>query len=103
MKKILNILIIGLILLSVTSCKRQTKDTIKKEAEQQSDNVTITVDEYNQLKKGMSYEKVTEIIGGNCNKMEENTYYCSGDFAGTSATLVFENNKLKEMKQTGLK
>ncbi len=102
MKKILNVLIIGLILLSITSCKKQTKDTIKKEAEQQSDNVTITLDEYNKLKKGMSYEEVTKIIGGNCNKTEENTYYCSGDFAGTSATLIFENNKLKEKKQTNL-
>lgn len=102
MKKVLNTFIIGLTLLSLTSCKKQTKET-KKEAEPQSDNVTITLDEYNKLKAGMTYEEVAKIIGGNCNKTEENTYYCSGEFAGTSATIIFENNKLKEKKQTNLK
>ena len=102
MKKIISILIIVVLMFSLTSCKKKKNENAEKKDTNVSDNVTITMSEYEKLKVGMSYEEVTKIIGGNCNKTDENTYYCSGDYAGTSATLIFEKDKLKEKKQTGL-
>ena len=102
MKKILSIIVVILLAISITGCKKKTKEETTPKEEVNSDYVTITLDEYEKLKVGMTYEEVTKIIGGNCNKVKDNEYYCSGDYAGTSATLIFENEKLKEKKQTGL-
>ncbi len=101
MKKVFTIIVVILLTISITGCKKKEKEPVKKE-EVNKDNVTITLGEYEQLKVGMSYDEVTKIIGGNCNKVKDNEYYCSGDYAGTSATLIFENDRLKDKKQTGL-
>ena len=105
MKKITKYIIIAVLLVALTSCKKITKEKNEEanDTNNQSDNITITLEEYDKLKEGMTFEEVKKIIGGNCNKVETNKYYCSGDLAGTSATLVFENDKLKEKTQTGLK
>ena len=51
----------------------------------------------------MDIEEVTKIIGGECAIINDsNEYYCSGDFAGTYAILIFEGNILKEMEAIGL-
>ena len=72
--------------------------TIKNEG-----NVTISLDEYNKIDIGMEYNTVKDIIGGDCISTEiEYNYFCSGDFAGTSATFVFENDKLVSKSQIGL-
>lgn len=102
MKKIISILIIVVLMFSLTSCKKKKEEVKTTKDDNVSDNVTITLDEYNKLKVGMTYEEVTKIVGGNCNKTEDNIYFCSGEYAGTSATLVFEKDKLKEKTQTGL-
>ena len=105
MKKVTKYIIIAVLLVALTSCKKITKDKTEEvdTTNNQSYNVTITLEEYDKLEEDMSLEEVKKIIGGNCNKVETNKYYCSGDFAGTSATLVFENDKLKEKTQTDLK
>ena len=104
MKKILSILVIVALIFSLTSCKKKKVEEAKVPKDDNiSPNVVITLSEYEKIKVGMTYEEVTKIVGGNCNKLENNSYLCSGEYAGTNATLTFdENNKLKEKKQTGL-
>lgn len=104
MKKILSILVIVALIFSLTSCKKKKVEEAKvPKDDNTSSNVVITLSEYEKIKVGMTYEEVTKIVGGNCNKLENNAYLCSGEYAGTNATLTFdENNKLKEKKQIGL-
>ena len=103
MKKI-NILIICLLIILLTGCGKEKKnDTNNTEV---GNNITITLEEYNKIKSGMSYSEVKEIIGGDCNNIpsdsEEEIYICSGRMAGTNATITFENDKVKTKTQTGL-
>lgn len=105
MKKI-NILIICLLFIFVTGCKKEKDNNINNY--EQGQNTTITLEEYNKIKTGMSYSEIKEIIGGDCNKQtdqnkeNEEVYICSGKMAGTNATITFENDKVKTKTQTGL-
>ena len=99
-KKLLFIIIAMLVLTACT--KKESEQEQKKDESVSVGNVTIDLNKYEKLEIGLTYEDVKKIIGGECNKKTETTYVCSGDSAGTSATLTFENNKLKSKTQTGL-
>lgn len=80
--------------------EKQDKIQFKNENE---GNITISLNEYNNINIGMNYSDVTKIIGGDCIKTEEETtYICSGEYVGTSATFAFENDILIDKSQIGL-
>ncbi|WP_019535693.1 hypothetical protein [Paenibacillus ginsengihumi] len=72
------------------------------------DGVLITFDQYKKLEIGMTYEEVTEIIGGHGTAMSEAagivvySYNGKGDL-GANAVLTFMNGKLTAKAQAGLK
>ena len=100
-KKIFLTIVIAILVL--TACTKKGNEQEQKKDENVSvGNVTIDLNKYEKLEIGLTYEEVKKIIGGECNKTTETTYVCSGESAGTSATLTFENNKLKTKTQTGL-
>lgn len=72
----------------------------------------ITMDEYNQIETGMSYEKVQEIVGSSGEISAESevagtkiiivTWYGNG-VAGSNANVTFTNNAVTTKAQVGLK
>ncbi|NMF00279.1 DUF3862 domain-containing protein [Aneurinibacillus aneurinilyticus] len=79
-----------------------------------SKTATITKAKFNQIKSGMSYEKVVEIIGGPGELVSETgnpgdplytvmyMYKGEGDL-GANANFLFQGNKLQNKAQFGLK
>lgn len=77
--------------------------------------MTISLEEYNQLKNGMTEDEVWDIIGGKCTNtgntdlgMGEEyvtiTYGCNGyGKTGANAILIFQGGTLNSMSQAGLK
>lgn len=75
----------------------------------------ISMNEFNQIKNGMTYEQVTEIIGSPGEMVLETgtpgdqfytaKYHFKGDGGlwGAQAELTFQNGKLSTKTQTGLK
>lgn len=73
---------------------------------------TISSEEYAALKKGMSYEEICKIIGGKGEIIGEvdnpgdefytAAYFFYGDKAETSATFVFQGDRLKSKANTDL-
>ncbi|GLY09616.1 hypothetical protein [Pseudobacillus badius] len=97
MKKKLGIIVLSAIILAACGGKEATTATVSK-------------GEYEKLKKGMSYEEVTELVGGSAgkeNEIDENiTEY---EFEGeggvedkSSVSLMFKNGKLDTIMETGL-
>lgn len=74
----------------------------------QGDGVLITFEQYKKLEVGMTYEEVTEIIGGDGTAMSEAadivvySYNGKGDL-GANAVLTFQKGKLMAKAQAGLK
>ncbi|MFE5324190.1 hypothetical protein ACFQ88_36470 [Paenibacillus sp. NPDC056579] len=76
-------------------------------------NAKITKAKFEKLESGMTYEKATEIIGGEGELMAETgkkgeemyivTYQYKGDGLGSNAILVFQGGKLQVKSQNGLK
>ncbi|SDI19810.1 Beta-lactamase inhibitor (BLIP) [Alteribacillus persepolensis] len=78
-----------------------------------SSEVTITLDEFNQLENGMTTEEVFDIVGGEGELSSETgeegtefhtvsyTYYGENGF-GANASLMFQGGKLMSKSQTGL-
>ncbi|WP_367567800.1 DUF3862 domain-containing protein [Lacrimispora sp.] len=88
-------------------------DGIQKEVSGVSDKSEyITLDEYNQVDTGMTYEEVQDIIGGAgtiSSQVESNgykivivTWYGNGT-AGSNANVTFTNNSVSGKAQVGLK
>ena len=102
-KKIIILITLVLIIITLLVVILFDNSYKNEEIPEPEENVTITLEEYNNVNIGMSYEKVKEIIGGGCNKIEENIYFCSGKRAGTNATLTFKNDILINKSQVGLK
>ena len=73
---------------------------------------TISSEEYYSLEKGMSYAEVCEFIGGSGEKMKEIdkpgdefytvSYFFYGDKANSSATFIFQGDRLKSMGNTNI-
>jgi hypothetical protein len=80
----------------------------------ESSDVTVTLDEFNKISNGMTYEEVVEIIGGEGDLLSESgdkgtelhtvmyMYTGEGDL-GANANFMFQNNKLENKSQIGLK
>lgn len=80
----------------------------------ESSDVTVTLDEFNKIQNGMSYEEVVAIIGGEGNMISESgekgsdlytvmyEYKGEGDI-GANANFMFQGNKLQNKAQMGLK
>lgn len=88
-------------------------DGLQKEVSGVSDKSEyITLDEYNQVDTGMTYEEVQEIIGSAgtiSSQVESNgykiiivTWYGNGT-AGSNANVTFTNNSVSGKAQVGLK
>ena len=120
MKKILSIFLILIISFVLTGCTEELEDLSNELDETQyvypdSKDVTVTLDEYNQLKSGMTESEVWEIIGGQCtntgttdmgigNQYVTVSYGCNGNGSlGANVILMFQGGKLTTMSQTGLK
>lgn len=71
----------------------------------------ITLDEYNKIEAGMTYEQVVEIVGSNGTLSAESnvsdmntkmyTWYGNG-LAGSNANVTFFNNSVQSKAQVGL-
>ena len=80
-----------------------------------SKDVTISLEEYNQLESGMTEDEVWAIIGGQCTNTGTTdlglgeayktvSYGCNGEGSlGANAILMFQGGKLTTMSQAGLK
>ena len=80
-----------------------------------SKDVSVTLEEYNNLKSGMTEKQVWEIIGGKCTNTGTTdlgigkeyvtiSYGCNGNGTlGANVILMFQGGKLSTMSQTGLK
>lgn len=77
-----------------------------------NDSEYITMDEFNQIETGMSYDEVKQIIGSSgevSSEVESNgiriviiTWYGNGT-AGSNANVTFTNNEVTAKAQVGLK
>ena len=86
----------------------------KSQMESQNDRVTVTLDEFNQVQNGMTYDEVVAIVGGEGNLISESgdkgtefytvmyDYTGEGDL-GANASFMFQGNKLQNKSQFGLK
>ena len=88
-------------------------DSVQKSVSGVSDKSEyITMEEYNQIDNGMTYEEVTEIIGSqgslsstvtaNGTTIEIYTWYGDG-VAGSNANVTFTNDSVTGKAQVGLK
>ncbi|MGG3888610.1 DUF3862 domain-containing protein [Metabacillus fastidiosus] len=80
----------------------------------ESSDVTVSLDEFNQIKNGMTYDEVVKIVGGEGNMLSESgdegtdfytimyDYRGEGDF-GANANFTFQGGKLQNKSQFGLK
>jgi hypothetical protein len=80
----------------------------------ESSEVTVTLDEFNKLQNGMTYEEVIAIIGGEGNLLSESgekgtelytvmyDYKGEGDL-GANANFMYQGGKLQNKSQFGLK
>lgn len=106
MKKMI---IAGVIVLSLMSgCSSVTTGTTSNEE-------GITLEEFNALKDGMSYEEVVKIVGGPGELQAESgtpgdelhtvsyMYEGEGGTLGANANLMFQGDKLNMKAQAGLK
>lgn len=75
-----------------------------------SSSVTVTMDQYNQVETGMSYDEVKTIMGGDGSVMSDTTladqhsviYSWSGSALGSSCTVTFINDAVSSKSQAGL-
>jgi hypothetical protein len=80
----------------------------------ESSDITVTLDEFNKVENGMTYEEVVAILGGEGNMLSETgekgtdfytimyEYSGEGDL-GANANFMFQGGKLQNKSQFGLK
>ncbi|SHH37497.1 DUF3862 domain-containing protein [Desulforamulus hydrothermalis] len=105
---------IATILLLVIMIVNPGNDTVTSSNTPSANKPTISKEEFDQLKSGMSYEEATAIIGGPGVVISESgnpgdqlhtvmyQYEGEGDL-GANANLLFQGNKLQNKAQFGLK
>lgn len=120
MKKKFLIMALLLCPLILTGCTEELEDLENELDDAQyvypdSKDVTVTLDEYNQLESGMTEQQVWDIIGGQCTNTGTTdlgigdqyvtiSYGCNGNGSiGANVILMFQGGKLSTMSQTGLK
>ncbi len=73
--------------------------------------VSVTLDQFNRVEEGMTYDKVVELFGGEGEPISESTineattavYLWNGNDGVSNATITFYNNAVLSKAQTGLK
>ena len=119
MKKILNVLTILLLAsLAFIGCsgadsKTTNDNNSQNQIETKSTEGVITLDQYNQISEGMTYEEIKAIIGSEGtagteigkegDAVHSISYNWTGSEVASFATLTFTNNELQLKFQTGLK
>lgn len=120
MKKMIFLVALMLVPLMLTGCTEELENLENELDEAQyvypdSKDVIVTLDEYNQLKSGMTEQQVWDIIGGQCTNTGTTdlgigdqyvtvSYGCNGNGSiGANVILMFQGGKLSTMSQTGLK
>lgn len=120
MKKMIFLVALMLVPLMLTGCTEELENLENELDEAQyvypdSKDVIVTLDEYNQLKSGMTEQQVWDIIGGQCTNTGTTdlgigdqyvtvSYGCNGNGSiGANVILMFQGGKLSIMSQTGLK
>ena len=110
---LLSILIFIIIFCGGIALAMNLGDSIQRSASgTKDDSEYITLDEYNKIETGMTYEEVVEIVGSNgtvSSQVESNgykvviiTWYGNG-IAGSNANVTFTNNAVSGKAQIGLK
>ncbi|MEI2664140.1 DUF3862 domain-containing protein [Rossellomorea sp. LJF3] len=106
------LLIVGLSAVILSGCRiggptNEAKETIVEE--EQEDKPVATMEKYNQLEKGMSYEEATDILGFPGNPMSDEssdsnnkTYVWDGEHPKSFLTVTFLKGKLSTKQQVGL-
>ncbi|MDR6225131.1 DUF3862 domain-containing protein [Desmospora profundinema] len=84
--------------------------TADERSEEDSSDTTLTMDKYNQIENGMSYDEVVEIIGfeGEENSQNEvagvkTVMYTWQNSDGSNMNAIFQDDKLNSKSQFGLK
>lgn len=92
---------------TIEGAKTDSAETGKNGPLDQGDGVRITLEQYQQVKIGMTYEEVAAIMGGNGNAISEASstavysYFGTGGI-GANAVFTFQNGKLLTKAQSGL-
>ena len=123
MKKILSLIVLLLFMCLLTGCGNNLDNNLDDLNEYLEDasyvypdskNVIVTLNEFNQLKSGMTPQEVWNIIGGQCTNTgttdmgigEEYitvSYGCNGNGSvGANVLLMFQGGKLTTFSQYGL-
>ncbi|WP_186300803.1 DUF3862 domain-containing protein [Bacillus cereus] len=80
----------------------------KEEAEEQAfyNAPEVTIEEFNSLEYGMSYEEVVKLTGGSGGLMDKvgtrELYFFDGDKTSSFVTMTFKDGELIDMSQVGL-
>ncbi len=110
---LITILIFAIVVLGGIFMAINLSDSIQKSVSGTKDNSEyITLEEYNTIETGMTYEQVAEIVGSKgtiSSQVESNgyqiiivTWYGNG-LAGSNANVTFTNNEATAKAQVGLK
>lgn len=98
-KKIITMILILLLLLGLVGCGTQNK----------ADN-SYTKQQFNKIKPGMTYNKVTNILGSDGKAITKNqtdlyqtSVYLWGARDGTNMTITFQNGEVTSKTQNDLK
>lgn len=120
MKKLFILVTLLVVPLMLTGCTEELEN-LQNDLEDidyvypDSKDVTVTLDEFNQLKSGMTEKEVWDIIGGQCTNTGTTdmgigsqyvtiSYGCNGSGSvGANVILMFQGGKLNTMSQHGLK
>ena len=124
MKKYFFIITLLLCVLIVSGCSEEINNDLEeisndleeaKYVYPESKDVVVTLEEYKQLKSGMTEQEVWDIIGGKCTNTGSTdlgigeeyitiSYGCNGNGnIGSNVVLIFNGGKLYTMSQIGLK
>jgi outer membrane protein assembly factor BamE (lipoprotein component of BamABCDE complex) len=107
------LLVVGLSAVILSGCRiggptNEAKETIVEEEQEQTP--VATLEKYNQLDKGMTYEEATDIMGFTGKPMSDEssdsnhkTYVWDGKQSKSFLTVTFLKGKLSTKQQVGLK
>lgn len=113
MKKSMLLIVLSSVILISTGCSEELDEL--NYAYPESKDTIVTLEEYNQLKTGMTEQEVWDVIGGKCTNTgttdigigEEYitvSYGCNGNGSvGSNVILMFQGGKLSTMSQIDLK
>ena len=105
------VIIVGFVNLTSTQTNSNPTNTNEnKNSSTNSNGALITLDEFNKIETGMSYEDVVNIIGSNGTLSSESSignyttqiYTWYGNIFGANANVTFQNGKVVGKAQAGL-